>query len=151
MGKRAKAKQHHANQHSDYGDDESDATGSGWTKKSVPETIPEAGETLPSDSHAEPKMDEEETAEVFLRQTHYLVKKSSAKLYPRLDKNSTTTKKRSVTLPRAHNNMLAQMTHDPCSTACSPTAILTCLATLLMSLQLTRPNPPSTCPTQDPC
>ena len=56
-------------------------------------------------------------------------------------------KKRSVTLLRAHNNMLAQMTHGPCSTACSPTAILTCLATLLMSLQLTRPNPPSTFPT----
>ena len=48
---------------------------------------------------------------------------------------------------RAHNNMPAQMTHGPCSTACSPTAILTCLATLLLSLQLTPPNPPSTFPT----
>ena len=48
---------------------------------------------------------------------------------------------------RAHNSMLAQMTHGPYSTACSPTAILTCLATLLMSLQLTRLNPPSTFPT----
>ena len=107
MGKRSKAKQYHANQHSDYGDDESDATGSGWTKKSVPETIPEAGEILPSDSHAEPKMDEAETAEVFLRQTHYLVKRSSAKLYPTLDNQTVAAvvRKAWVAVP---DNLIAE-------------------------------------------
>ena len=63
-------------------------------------------------------------------------------------KKIRNNKKRSVTLLRAHNNMLAHVARARCSDACSSyVSTLVCLTALLTSLQLARPNPPSTFPT----
>ena len=55
--------------------------------------------------------------------------------------------KRSVTLLRAHNNMLAHVARARCSDASLHVSTLVCPTALLTSLQLARPNPPSTFPT----
>ena len=75
MVKGAKITKKQARSEHSEADDGGDATGSGQVKKSVPAAIPEAGETPPSDSHADSEMEVEAAAEVFTRQTHFFVKK----------------------------------------------------------------------------
>ena len=62
-------------------------------------------------------------------------------------KKVRSNQKRCVTFQRAHNNMFTHMARARCSDACPPAATLVSLAALFMSLQLARPNPPSTFPT----
>ena len=66
---------------------------------------------------------------------------------PKVKAKFRNNKKRSVASQRAHNNMLAHVARAWCSDASLHVATLVCLTALPMSLQLARPNPPSTFPT----